>query len=190
MKSKNSYDNEALIAKIKSGDEAVMEYVYREYYPMVAHFVRNNNGNGSDAEDLYQEGLVIVFRRIRAGEHIQYLKSYVYSVCRLKWLERLRYNKRHPEKLVENYDFVEVTLDEEEDAELHHQAIQGALNELNEVCRQLLMAFYFEKKSMHEIADHLGYNEANTAKSKKNKCMDRMRNKAKTILRSLQNKKL
>ncbi len=112
-------------------------------------------------------------------------------MCRLKWLERLRFRKRHPEKLVESHEFVEIDLNAEaEDPAPYHQAMRQALEELDEVCRRLLMVFYFEKKSMDEIAALLGYNQANTAKSKKNKCMDRMRDKAKAILSAFQNKEL
>jgi RNA polymerase sigma factor (sigma-70 family) len=164
-----------------------MEYVYKLYFPMIAHFVRNNSGNENDAEDIYQEGLLIVFQKIRNGEHIQYLKSFIYSVCRLKWMEKLRYRKRHAEKLVENHEFIAVDIySEEQEATPYQDTLQQAINELDEICKQLLLSFYFEKLSMEEIAARFGYNQANTAKSKKNKCMDRIRERAKKILQSFQ----
>lgn len=184
MNFKNVYSEEALLAGIMAGNESIMEYVYKQYYPMIVHFVRSNNGNESDAEDLYQEGLLVVFQKIRNGENIQYLKTFVYSVCRLKWLDRLRHRKRRAEKLVDNHDFIEVNeYSLEQELVPYEELLQQALNELDEICRQLLLSFYFEKLSMEDIAARFGYNQANTAKSKKNKCMERIREKVKIILK-------
>ncbi len=186
MNPKGDHTEKSLIAGIQSGDEAIMEYVYRQYYPMVAHFVTHNRGNDSHAEDLYQEGLLVVFQKIRAGEEIQFLKTYIYSVCRLKWLNLLRYRRRHAEQIIDHYEPVEVNIEEvESDAVPYQQAMQEALAQLDEICRQLLLAFYFEKLSMEAIALRFQYNQSNTAKSKKNKCMDRMRQKAQAILQTL-----
>ncbi len=186
MNPKGQYTEASLIAGIKAGNEEIMEYVYRQYYPMVAHFVKNNRGNDNDAEDLYQESLLVVFQKIREGEEIQYLRTYVYSVCRLKWLNLLRYRRRHPENIIDNYESVEVCLeDDENDTMPYQQAMQQALTQLDETCRQLLLAFYFEKLSMEAIASRFHYNQANTAKSKKNKCMDRIRQQAQHILQTL-----
>lgn len=186
MNPKRSYTEETLIAGIKSGDENIMEYVYHQYYSMVAHFVKNNQGTENDAEDLYQEGLLVVFQKIRAGEEIRFLKTYIYSVCRLKWLNLLRYRRRHPEQVIDTYEPFEVILeDAETDAMPYQQAMKQALAQLDETCRQILLAFYFEKLSMEEIAQRFQYSKANTAKSKKNKCMDRIRQVAQNILQSL-----
>ena len=186
MNPKGHYTEGALIAGIKSGDESIMEYVYQNYYPMIAHFVKNNRGNDNDAEDLYQEGLLVVFQKIREGEEIRFLKTYIYSVCRLKWLNMLRYKRRHAEQIIDNYESFEVLIeDAENDIVPYQQAMQQALAQLDETCRQLLLAFYFEKLSMEAIALRFQYNQANTAKSKKNKCMDRIRQIAQTILQAI-----
>lgn len=186
MKTEGLYTEKSLIAGIKSGDETIMEYVYKQYYPMIAHLVKNNQGSENDAEDLYQEGLLTVFQKIREGEEIQYLKTYIYAVCRLKWLNLLRYRRRHPEQIIDSHNVIEVSLEDDHvDAVPYQQAMQEALGQLDETCRQLLLAFYFEKLSMEAIALRFNYNQANTAKSKKNKCMDRVRQKAQTILQML-----
>jgi RNA polymerase sigma factor (sigma-70 family) len=182
MKLSANYTQESIIAGIKSGDEAMMEYVYREYYPMVAHFIIKNSGNETDAQDLYQEGLLIVFRKLKEGTEVQYLKTYIYSVCRNKWLAQLRYRRMHAEKIVDSLEFFEVWVEEESEATPYEMAMQQALEALDETCRKLLLAFYFEKQTMDDIAVRFGYNQANTAKSKKNKCMEKIREKAKAIL--------
>lgn len=185
--SKSQVEAQFVIDGIRSEDEAVMEYVYRKYYPMIAHFVKSNSGNENDAEDLYQEGLLTVFQKIQSGENVLHLKTYIYAVCRFKWLHLLRYRRRHVETLVETQEFVEFAWDKAEDEPTpYEQVMWQALDRLDENCRQLLLSFYYDKLSMEEIAARFGYNQANTAKSKKNKCMDRVRDNAKAILKGLQ----
>ncbi len=45
---------------------------------------------------------------------------------------------------------------------------------LGNPCKQLLTTFYFEKKSLREIADELQIEE-NTARNKKYRCMEKLR---------------
>jgi RNA polymerase sigma factor (sigma-70 family) len=172
-----------MIHGIKIGDDSIMEYAYRLYYPFIAGFIKKNSGSETDAEDIYQEGLLVVFRKIRAGEKVQFLKSYIYSVCRLKWLNELRNRRRHPVDLIENHEQFFGDMEDIERNELpYHATMNEALQALDDLCRKLLLAFYFEKLSMETIAQRFNYSQANTAKAKKNKCMDRIRSKAKKLL--------
>jgi DNA-directed RNA polymerase specialized sigma subunit len=41
-------------------------------------------------------------------------------------------------------------------------------------CKQILTLFYYDKKSMEEIAQELGYKNADTVKSKKNRCISQI----------------
>jgi RNA polymerase sigma factor (sigma-70 family) len=182
---------ESLIPKIKAGDDSALEYVYKKYYPMIAHLIKTNNGNENDAEDIYQDALVAVYQKIKNGELDQInctLKTYIYSVCRLKWLHKLRHKGKYGEKFIDTYEWVEaeLALQEPEDQMPYYQAMRSALEGLGNPCRQILLAFYFEKLSMDEIALRFGYNQANTAKAKKNKCMDKIRDDARKILKTIE----
>ena len=47
---------------------------------------------------------------------------------------------------------------------------------LNEGCKRVLLAFYFEGKTMDEIASHANLGSAQAAKTKKLRCMKRLTN--------------
>lgn len=48
--------------------------------------------------------------------------------------------------------------------------IRKAINELTDVCRNILVAYYCDELSMKAIAEKLGYNNADTAKNQKGRC--------------------
>jgi RNA polymerase sigma factor (sigma-70 family) len=56
------------------------------------------------------------------------------------------------------------------DREERENIIQKCIASLSESCRQILTLYYFEKMSMVEIADLMGFSSADTAKTKKYKC--------------------
>ena len=52
--------------------------------------------------------------------------------------------------------------------------INECINQLGETCRRILMYYYFDGLSMQDIADHLGFANTNTAKTKKYKCKKKL----------------
>ena len=55
---------------------------------------------------------------------------------------------------------------DEEQTEL----VRKAMGRIGEQCRRILLLFYWEEKSMEEIAAELGFANTDTAKSKKYQC--------------------
>ena len=49
-------------------------------------------------------------------------------------------------------------------------AIQKAMGRIGDICKQLLLLYYWEECSMEEIASRLGFANADTAKTKKYQC--------------------
>ena len=53
--------------------------------------------------------------------------------------------------------------------------MENACNKIGEPCKSLLEAYYIQKKSMPEIAEHFGYTNADNAKTQKYKCLVRLK---------------
>ena len=53
--------------------------------------------------------------------------------------------------------------------------VEKCLEELGDPCRALLISYYYEKKSMLEIAELLGYKNTDTTKNQKYKCLKRLK---------------
>jgi len=55
------------------------------------------------------------------------------------------------------------------------KAVRHAVNAMGEPCAPLLLLFYWDKLSWENIAQHLSYKDANSAKTQKYKCIQKLK---------------
>jgi RNA polymerase sigma factor (sigma-70 family) len=172
------YTDEALISGIRDDDDKALAYLYKLHYPMVSHFIISNSGSTDEAKDIFQEGLLVFYEKIKDGtlELTCQIKTYLYSVCRRLWLKKLAEKNRFS-GAIDSESFI--TLDEElvapEETEHKFSVMERAMNMLGEPCRTLLEDFYIKDSSMQDITDKFGYTNADNAKNQKYKCLMRLK---------------
>lgn len=163
-----------VIDLIKKGDEEALVILYEANRRPITSFVVRNSGTLQDAEDMLQEALVVLWERVRAGrfEYTAQLGTFIFATVKNMWLRRLaRLRREVPSELdpdtnpANGVSPLEMMI-EDEQASL----VREALDKLGEPCRKLLLLFYWEELSMVQIAEQLGFANAETAKSKKYQC--------------------
>ena len=176
--------DEALIAAIRGGDERALAQLYRLHWPMVSHFVLQNSGSEDDAQDVYQEGVLVFYEKVRDGslELSCQIKTYLYAVCRRLWLKRLTSKSRFGVRLQEGDDLgplhhtgAEDDLLAAEEQDRRFDTMSEALDHLGEPCRALLEGFYLREQSMQDLTAEFGYTNADNAKNQKYKCLVRLK---------------
>jgi len=172
---------EALLSLIKKGDDLAFKYLYKRNFPIVRQFVLNNNGRAADAEDVFQDGVVALWDNIQKGSFILHegvkIGSYLNKVCRYRWLERLKSagHKRsvalpdHVEKEDDSENALGDLISTEEIA-----ALEQKFRMMGDKCQQILKLYYYEKKSMAEIATILDM-QPNSVKNEKYRCMEKLK---------------
>ena len=177
--------DDALIAAIRGGDERALAHLYRLHWPMVSHFVLQNSGSEDDAQDVYQEGVMVFYEKVRDGslELSCQIKTYLYAVCRRLWLKRLTTKSRlHGVRLLDEEEYgpyhntgAEDDVQEAEERDRRFATMSEALTHLGGPCRSLLEGFYLLDKSMLDLTAEHGYTNADTAKTQKYKCLTRLK---------------
>jgi RNA polymerase sigma factor (sigma-70 family) len=163
-----------LLARMREGDEEALVTLYQQNKKAVVALVTRNSGTTTDADDILQEALIVLWERVRSGryEHTAKLETFVYATARNIWRRRLaRHRRERPTDFADDSLVADETspldrLIETEEASL----ISNVLNRLGEPCRTLLRLFYWEEASMGEIARRMGFANAETVKSKKYQC--------------------
>ncbi|MFD1467814.1 RNA polymerase sigma factor [Hymenobacter caeli] len=176
--------DEVLIAAIRGGDERALAQLYRLHWPMVSHFVLQNSGSDDDAQDVYQEGVLVFYEKVRDGslELSCQIKTYLYAVCRRLWLKRLTSKSRFGVRLQEDDDLgplhhtgAEDDLLAAEEQDRRFDTMSEALDHLGEPCRALLEGYYLRERSMQDLTAEFGYTNADNAKNQKYKCLVRLK---------------
>lgn len=177
MKAENN--EEALLKGFARNERKAVETIYKNNFNMVQGLIINNNGSVDDAKDIFQEAMIVLYEKVRAGnfELNCQIKTYVYSVCRRLWLKRLQQLSRYTNEVhsVESTVPVEDDLEKHEKRDAEFEMMDKAINSLGEPCKSLLVAYYLKKKSMLEIATGFGYTNADNAKTQKYKCLMRLK---------------
>ena len=169
--------DEKILDGIRDKNNDILTFVYKEYYPFIKKYILNNSGNKQDAEDIFQETIVMIYRKVEEGQLSLdcSLKTYLYSVCRLLWLKELetRKNIRNNNPEINNIVDPEVKfLLEDGDLE-KKKFIQEHLMHLKENCRQILTLFY-AGVPIDEITEILGMSSTANTRQKKNRCKEKL----------------
>ncbi|WP_207492615.1 RNA polymerase sigma factor [Aridibaculum aurantiacum] len=175
---------EEVIQQIKKGDLEPLDKIYLEHksdFIGFAHAQFPQIGTES-IEDAYQDTIIDVYKNIAADRltSIEYsFRTYIFHIGKTKLIKLADRQKKfeHTElTVVEEHVAYEATSDH------NWQEVQKALSfvmaNASDSCKQILKLFYFQKKSMSEIALALGYSNADTVKAKKNRCINQLSDKA------------
>lgn len=170
--------DEQWVTAIRQGGaarEVALREIYRdkELQRMVVAFVRNHQGDATEGQDMFHEGIIVLDRNIREGKFRgeSPVKGYLYSICRFLWMNQMR-------KLARSKPMAEVPIENETDLEtpefqLIAQEKKDALNrwlsELGERCQRILELWKLSY-SMEEIAETLGFSSPDMARKAKYRC--------------------
>lgn len=168
-----------LLKGLAAGDRKVIEGIYKDHFNMIQSLIVNNNGSSEDAQDIFQEAMVVLYEKVRTGsfELNCQLKTYLYSVSKRLWLKRLQQNNRLLSQEIDPNTTIqveeEIATHEKRDAEF--ELMSQAIQRLGEPCKSLLEAYYLRKMNMQDIALQFGYTNADNAKNQKYKCLIRLK---------------
>lgn len=151
-------------------------------WPKVYQLVRQLGGTRDDAEDLFQETLIVLYGKLEAQQFTLTgsLNGFIYQTARHLCLRKLRKDSHTPLSGMDTENLG--TGDEEPGHALRSHLAEKALEKLADKCREILQFFYLEKRSMEWIAAHLGLKSEQAAKTQKYKCLETARNEYRHLL--------
>jgi len=170
-------DRNTLIEGIRNQDKKTLQFIYAKYFPTIKRFIIDNQGSEQDAKDVFQEAIIIIYRKIKDGtfDLSSTFKTYLYSVCRFIWVKQLAKNKELEEdknNYAEYEQIEEVHIDEYKKNE-QYKLYQLHFKRLSKDCQKILQLF-LKKVSLTEIADEMGIDSMQFMKRKKYKCKEQL----------------
>jgi len=176
-RNKNTYYLEG----IGNRDSKVITEIYKDILPGIVSWIRQNGGNESDAQDLFQEMIVSIYKKQKKGEFELTCKfwSYALVVCRNLWfakkrkMERISYVDQVDDDRVEIGAGMQEEIEHKEQFKLYRKHFQN----LSDSCQKVLSLF-FAKVKMATIAEKMSSSEG-YIKKKKFKCKEELVSKIK-----------
>ncbi|MEM9929798.1 MAG: sigma-70 family RNA polymerase sigma factor [Bacteroidota bacterium] len=171
-----SPEDASYLQAIQNNDARGLRTLYRTFLPRISRFIELNGGSAADAEDVFQDALIIIYKKSKAADFRLSSKFYtlLYGVCRNLWGNRLQKKSRTEVELKDDYKYERVPdvghfVEQAEEQRLFWDAFQ----KLGKDCQQL-MKLFFAKVKMEVIAKQLNLSSVGYAKKKKYKCKENL----------------
>jgi RNA polymerase sigma factor (sigma-70 family) len=153
--------------------------VYKQAYRPVAYYVKTNGGTESEAQDVFQEGIIGLIKMLRKPDFkaTAGIVALMYAICRNQWLKSCR--GRGKEISYDEFPsgITPVEIPEENDKEEQHQdafqKVSLALDEVGESCKELILNSYYYGEKSTEIAKQTG-RSSGAIRIKLMRCMNKL----------------
>jgi RNA polymerase sigma factor (sigma-70 family) len=175
---KKPHADHIYIEALLKNDSKVLSKLYEKFSHKIVAYVRKNNGNVDDAQDIIQETLVTIYHQAKEKNFILTcpFDAYFYLLCKRRWLNELKKRGNNRVTILEDEASIKDEHKQEvEETELFEQQsllFESKFKELGAKCQELLKAT-FKIKSMEEVAEFLGVTYG-YARKKKSQCMGKL----------------
>jgi RNA polymerase sigma factor (sigma-70 family) len=167
-----------LLQQLKNEDSASFKQLYKTYFPSIALYVKQNMGNTADAEDIFQEAILVLVQKVRQPQFTltSSLKTYLYAIAKNLWLKRLRDNK-----LILDSDFESIQHESETFAfeltpeQTPDEKVKSWLTRITENCQRVLRAIFFLQEPIEDVMKKMGWKNKHVAANQQYKCLEQVR---------------
>ena len=152
--------------------ELELKALYKKW-PEMRRFLATVGCSTVDAEDIFQEALLIYSRKKEDDSFVLTVEPFYYvkNTCKLLWYNEARKLKKLPKAELTNE---EMELDDSWfQKEMKIRNIERALEKLGKQCQEILQLFYGLSWNMVDIANKIGLRNDKVAKAQKYRCLQK-----------------
>lgn len=165
-------DKQDYINGLLNNDHKVLQKIYSSYANRIRHHIIKNGGTTEDAKDVFQDALIIIYKKAQSDDFKLTSKFYTYlfGIC---WNLFDRKMKKNARNSMTNPDFDGYIYDSSLEQDIFerekHKIYTDTFRKLGASCQKIL-ELYFCKTSMEKIAVKLNLKNAHTARNRKYRC--------------------
>lgn len=188
-------DTQLLIGIMQNDDRAwrlICRNMKSGFASIIGQAFSFGNISNEDIEDIFQESCIVLMQKVKSGgvavSREGALFSYLVQIGKLTACNLVRKRKDiTTENVVTISDnlhkeYEDISVDEKQKSQ--DEFLDRVFDSLPSDCRTLLKHFYWGRKPMDHIASVLGMRNADSAKTKKNKCMNKFKDIAAKLIES------
>ena len=179
----------SILERIRQNDRTVLGELFVQHEKMIGSYVVSHGGSNADAEDILQEAIIVLWQKAGQADFqlTSKVSTFLMAVAKNKWMAEMRKRKRwsnqEPDENIadESDSLLDLMVSNERIA-----SVKEALDSMNEVCKKVLIMFYFEEKSLETIARELNFSNAGVVKSRKYQCKKALQERLQKMLNEVE----
>jgi len=168
----------AILEHLKTEKDASFELLYKFYFPSIASYIKQNMGKTEDAEDIFQEAIIILLQKVRQPDFVltSSLKTYLYAISKNLWMKHLRDNH------MVTVEDIELIMPEEDNFSIEvypektkSEKVTSWLTRITESCQFILKAIFFYHEPMDSLMKKMNWKNKHTAANQQYKCIQQLK---------------
>jgi RNA polymerase sigma factor (sigma-70 family) len=187
MEFEKDYDDNRAIQDIGLNNDLnkPITYLYNRHYDSVERYIIKNSGSTYDAEDIFQESLMVTIRSIQENKFRSEssLKSYLFAIAKNLWISELRKRKSTSirEEIYAGENDVQVDgINKRIIKNENFVLVESLFDALGDKCKRILLLFYYQELSIKEIMLEENYTSEQVLRNKKYKCLKTLTERVKS----------
>lgn len=159
------FSNEEILNGILNENREVFQFIRLKTFPQLLSLVKRNEGNFHVAEELFQDALIVIFKKLKKGPIPLQVKfgTYFLGICKTIW----KFNHKNNSLIV--LDSVDIIDDEKEIEDIYQESKEFQLyrkhfNQLKKRQQKILMAS-LSNKTYNDLFEQFGFKNANVLKT-------------------------
>lgn len=161
-------------------DNKALQHLYDKLLPSIERYILKNSGNSYDAKDVFQEAIIIVYRKVQDADFqiTSSLETFIFSIAKRKWLRELKKRKRdiHNLRIADSSEGNKI-----DQMVINHEKSNLYLryfNDLSDSCKEILNLF-FDGWKIPEITKKLNFGSDGYTRKRKHNCQQKLVNSIK-----------
>ena len=172
------------IQGFKKNDEHVISAFYTtQRLSFFAFFRTHYSKDDAYIIDLFQDTCIVLWKNIQHGKLTEEgltssLSTYFISIGKYTMMAKDRkYKEMTTDNDLQNMNLTDSSEETVEQKESRLNTIEQTVRNFPSPCSDILIMHYWKQYSNEKIAEEMGYQNTDTVKTKKYKCMQRLKNK-------------
>ena len=164
------------ITAIKKGDRVVLSRMYTTIFPAVRKLVCDYGGSEEDAKDVFQDATIVIYEKAQKPDFqlTSQFSTFFIGISRNLWMSRRQKKSASEVTIPEDAKYMAEDSPDIDKIQVERgKVFYRALRQLGDDCQKLLELF-FQKNSMEDIAQEMGYASEGYARRRKSQCKDRL----------------
>lgn len=167
-----------ILHAIRDGGGSVISVLYDRTYSKIKGHILRNSGSVDDANDVFQDAMVILFQHVRDGKYKEEydIDAFMFTICKNLWVKQAVKNKK-----VQALDGHEIYLSDTSlnvlevlESDDRKDLLKFLLKSLGKNCQKILSLSIYYRLSMREIAVKLNLANEDVVKATNYRCKQKL----------------